>query len=345
MNTIYGICITPYGKIEYIWLSDSTQLSPADFKQKLVNKDIEVEGTYINKAGNICMTGEAFSNIEIKMNIETVKKIDINITKIIYETMYIRSIGKRLKVVKELYIDANGAETAKKLVKNGFKLISIDNNVHKLKIEYVWLIHLVRKVKAYENLLNHFGIDMLYELNYYNTVLFIQDKRMDTLVKSNNIILEEVNTHKDELNNWVNKAKLLGIIDDYSINIKQSTLERYYGKRKNANLPPVYIIDDEYSKDFELLDYIKIPNSVCRIENIYLRNIRRVEFGENLIAVPERLLANYKQPKIDILDTKNLNCLFSVRQVGKLIYRLQFGDKDDLTILGPIDEVEIVENT
>ena len=226
-------------------------------------------------------------------------------------------------------INKNKQLTLNKLVENGAKQIS-DTQV---QLDLITL-------RSWINLSNSFWIWCVHReiKEEYNDIIISIDRNF----YKNSFTYNLNNTHINKLKAWVNKAKMLGILDGYTLDEEKLTLVKYTGIEKNPLLPPVRIIKDGCFRGNDYVRELNIPDTVEILDIDFGMNskIEKIKLGLNTFNCHADIV-NYLKTinSIDLanVETKlrlnkliktiklrpNTQILFEARYVREFIYNLK----------------------
>lgn len=368
---IDGIIVNTYGLIGEIrisWLDrdESTRAlreqhktlkSIQELKELIAVNNLNIINAELTPHNTILMEYYHFRTLYIAIQSEILKIEEFKLAKVVYEHIHTVS-NSSLNIIHSLEVETSYIETKQKLERIGFRIVKQvqqdpnNKEVYRLSIESIWLKHLIFKEISYSNLFSRLGIELISES-------YVAIKNIEEL-KRMGIQLEKVNTLQNQYTTWINKAKLLGILDDYTLDHENMYLSAY--KRKELTVvPPVVSISD---KCLLKLDNINISESVHKIVLVdstltHGRKLNNTKIGKNILKIPPYTLYSLnntnmfnESASIDTdndtslnFDTCNLSCHLEFETVHNLKFRLQYGDNGKLRINYMTGRVEIIENT
>mgnify|MGYP003292450058 CR=1 FL=1 len=348
--SLIEIKVTPYGKIDsLVFLTDKLCIlrytSLSKLKQDIDSKIITPTNIKINEQGNIITTGRDFSTLSIDTIDIPIRSTSIKITKIIYENERVFGLFSGVKVIISLTLETTDMDTYNKLLTMGFKSVNqvIKKDTHgnkvityEIKIDSIWLRHLLAKSNRFEEIFERRGI-----IRLNNNLVVIGSKKAEAELIFEGAKLIEDNTIYNKLDTWSEKMKLLGLYEDYDINYETLSLDYYRGNSNNLMLPPVRTINLENAHNhLRNIKKLKIPDTVYRIESLPSQYFTDIQLGENTLGLFEDML----NPNAETFDTLNSFSALKIQHLKKLVYRLQFGGNAKLDGKSNIELVEIIEN-
>lgn len=216
---------------------------------------------------------------------------------------------KEVYLVNSLTLEAinnNKQLTLNKLVENGAKQIS-DTQV---QIDLITL-------RSWLSLSNNFWIWCTHReiKEEYNDIIISIDNNF--YKKSFTYSLND--THINKLNAWINKAKMIGILDEYTLDEEKLTLVKYKGTEKNPLLPPVRIIKDGCFRGNDYVRELNIPDTVEILDTDFGMNskIEKIKLGLNTFNCHADIV-NYLKT-INSIDLANVETKLRLNKLIKTI--------------------------
>ena len=146
----------------------------------------------------------------------------------------------------------------------------------------------------------------------YNNGIYLQ---MNKLITNKNTFKNMVETTKDRdnLNKWIAKASMLGILNDYDIDINNLVLKNYTGNKKNPMIPPVKGIgNDCFDEGNNFIEELVIPDTVCfmyaRLENC--SRLKKIKLSKNMFKVGQGTFGNLAN--VETINLENIDNAYTV---------------------------------
>lgn len=167
-------------------------------------------------------------------------------------------------------------ETLEKLVENG---------AEKVDETHIKLTNLtIRKWLALSNSFWSWCRNRYIMEHYNDIVIYLSD---NFFTKDLDITIDD--TMLNKLITWTNKARTLGIGDDYEIDVEKLTLKKYTGNSKKPMMPPVRVIEAKCFSQENKVDELNIPDTVERLNSEFedFDRLNILKIGENLSLVDD----------------------------------------------------------
>lgn len=197
------------------------------------------------------------------------------------------------QVVDKLSLTVEG-ELKERLIHLGFK--EAPNN--HIEANHTILYALISKNEYLKNVFDNIGLRIMKTEHDMEEIVYSQKRNCYDFITT----VTTHNSYKDTLNAWINKAKLLGIYNDYEIK-GQTQLVGYSGKEKCPIIPPVKMLAFYSFLPSNNIKELNIPDSVKYISSNHFYRLEKVNLGENLIKIYSGLF--YDTPLKEI-NTGNL---------------------------------------
>ena len=249
-------------------------------------KSGKIEGAKLTENGTLLVNYVRYTKIKHTtiMN-KVLTKRDINITKVYYYKLS----GE--KIVDSIEILANNQKIIKELIQLGGYRVS-ESHIRLNKLALWRLCHTYSR-ETYE--LGFLSNIVTYDVRYIYVTYSKNINRGVEFIKLESDI-------KDRLNAWINKAKMLGIYDNYTIDIQGSRLEQYRGKDKNPSLPPVRFISDRCFSEDTVIEELNLPDTLTQIDYNTFTHLKRLNLNEQLIDVSTLTLQDKIIDEINLLN-------------------------------------------
>lgn len=292
---ISQILVTPLGYIRKLKFHNrSTIMDCIDIEEELRKhnkKSLYFENITVMEDRSIYLTGYDLQSIFITIYHPSINTEDLEITEVYYEHNTETKNTDRRYLVNKLLIKVTDVETKKNLHELGVR--ETEENIFELiNIE---LKRLISNSITLSEWFNTQGIIYLSDDIVYKPRLFTD--------------IKPIEVENTQLETWINKAKLLNIIDKYTID--EGYITEYSGKDKELILPPVRHIKNVSYKGFNkyTVEKLIIPPSILSLK-ANLTNVEHLDLSKaiNLHSVEGTLKQQSEllKPGEYVVDLKNI---------------------------------------
>lgn len=326
MSRITEIEVNEAGKIINITLDDKfSPYSKLKFIDDVASGIVNLENTSVDLDGTIITNLKTFGRIYFKLYLSDISPEDIKLTKVVYE-----ECNNEWRIL-EIEIRVKNVNVAHALKHLGAKVNP--NSRSLFKLNDLLIKHLILKNYKFRNAFETQNIRLNSKANlFYTWVYNLKD-----------IEFIKDNTRLENLSTWMNKVKLMGKSDKYTI-YNDCNLTGYSCTYERAVLPPVtrigincFTADAKY-KTKEIV----IPDTVQYIDRNDLYKLEKIQLGEKTLAIDNDLLSS---SRIKEFDTKNLCCDIRFGAgIEELTFRLTMANVH-LTGVNGINKVIIKEGS
>ena len=182
-------------------------------------------------------------------------------------------------------------ELKERLIEIGFKA---EASSKVITANYTILYAIMIHNEYLRNVFNNMGLEIIKIEKDMEEIVYSSKtnwcKNITTVTKHNN--------YKNSIETWTNKAKLLGIYNDYIIH-NNTILSGYKGNSKNPIIPPVKIIGFHSFLPSNNIKELNIPDSVKYISLNHFYKLEKVNLGKNLVSAYSGLLYDSTLKELD----------------------------------------------
>lgn len=200
-------------------------------------------------------------------------------------------------LVDEVTLRVKHLDDVEKLLNLGFKL-----NPNRTLTAKAYIVHTI--IKRNENirmLFNALGIRIA-KINVIDELIYQHPSNKSVGTK-----VIELNDYMNNIENWINKAKMLGIYNDYIIE-NNYVLTKYIGDSKNPIIPPVRFIGSGCFNN-RITRELRLPDSVRCVRYSPFFNLEYLKLGENTL---EFSIDSIGSSRIKEIDSRNIIISFVV---------------------------------